>query len=303
MRHVLTVTVLLLLAGLPRFTPSARAGDPGPRHEADLQNRLQAALVWADVNQQRAEHLLRFAEELVGRLAEARAADSPSTEGLRAQVASLHEQVAALQANLLNEQQCHVEDVATLHQELAKANAKAESGRLRQVQSENAAVVARTELRIQKQELERLRWVYAREAPRESVAHVLSDIPGLHWRDELGADDEMRARVALHVLAVLPDPSADAVHAILLAASRHRSLLDAALRPLVRIGAPAVQPLVAAGCGEGTGPSLDRGWVMHVLGEIGPAAEDALPWLDEVAAGEGREAAQAQGAIRRIRAE
>ena len=307
MRRIVTASVLLLLAAF--LVDPAWAGDPDPaqrlrdakRKEAELLGKLQVAHVWANVNHRRALQLLRLAEDLQKQLAKARTAVDPAVGALKQQVERLQAQVTSLQAELDEEQNRHVANVMALNQELASAASGLEDARLRQVQAENAADVARSELRLQKQELERVQWVHSRQAPRDSVARVLASIPAAHWRAELASGDALRARVALQVLGVLPDASNDGVDAILKAVGRDRSLLDAATRPLVRIGAPAVQPLVAAGCGEDSERSLDRGWVMHVLGQMGAEAKEALPWLDELAAGDGREATQAQHARNRIR--
>jgi len=216
------------------------------------------------------------------------------------QLQTLHEEIASLQARLRAEQQMHAKDATALRRELARSNKATENARLQLARARDAEIVAEHRLRERSQEVERLHWNLSRAAPRASVPRVLSNISASHWLAELRAGDAVRARVALQVLAVLPAPSDEAVDAILFAVQHERSLLDAAHPPLVRIGAPAVQALVAAGCGESADRTLDRGWLMHVLGSMGPAAKDALPWLRELAAGEGRKADQARRAIGKI---
>lgn len=310
MRTALLPVLLIgaILLAVPPVTPGAHASEPdaaqalrdAKQREGELRIQLLTARLWADTNQMRVEHLLRFAESLLKQRPEVEVTGDQAIVLLMQQLLTLHEEVASLQARLRAEQQMHAKDATALRRELARSNKATENARLQHARARDAEIVAEHRLRESSQEVERLHWTLSRAAPRASVTRVLANIPAAHWLTELRAGDATRTRVALQVLAVLPIPSEEAVDSILRAVQQERSLLDAALPALVRIGKPAVQPLVAAGCGESAERTLDRGWLMHVLGSMGPAAKDALPWLRELAAGEGRKADQARRAIEKI---
>ena len=183
-----------------------------------------------------------------------------------------------------------------LQQEVAEVLARLQEQKVLVKHSRDRAK-AEIEQRIAlSKEMDRVKWNLERGAPKDSVAARLGNVPAAHWRRELTSDDVLRARVALAVLAVVPDPSPETVDLILHAAGHHRELLDRATGSLVSIGAPAVEKLVAA-AREG---AIVPAWAMHVLAEMGPAARDALPWLGEVAESEGRDGDAAGRAIERI---
>lgn len=214
----------------------------------------------------------------------------------------LDQAVTELQRTLRNQQVRCAQDAKNLNAELAHANAKREEERRYAARSEKDAKAAAARAIEAHKEMQRLRWNFTKGAPAGSVARVLADLPASHWRREAQSKTAANASVALSVLAVLPDRNADTIEAILFAAHTHGHLLDRATPVLLRIGAPAVPALMAAGRSGGASKALNRGWVVHVLGKMGPAAVSALPWLKEVAQGEGREATQALNAIKKINA-
>lgn len=298
MKRIVLLVVVLLIASAPVHA------DDLPLDREGLWKELCIARIRADTDQRRVAHLLQLADELVKRLAESRTTETASTtaEALRLQVECLQEQIQGLELALREEQKRHVRNVEALEAKAASANTERDELRLLFARAKDAVTVAQLDARLHKDELDRVRWVHAKRLPRDGVAKTFAYVPADHWRKELASGDRVRARVALGVLAVIPDPSPAGVEAILRAVGSQNSLLDAAIRPLVRIGEPAVQPLVEVGCGEGTDVVIDRGWILHVLGEIGPAARDALPWLEELAEGKSRKADQARRAIERIKA-
>ncbi len=247
----LTMLVLLALLLVPLHPSTAvHAGDdahapapapaPAPRDakrgHAELEHRLQVALVRADLNETRAKQLLRFVEDLLVRLAEASKPDESAQCALREHIDRLQAEIARLQDALRREQERFVKTIEDLRKEAAAARATSAPLEAQLLQAKHAQDVAEEQLRYRTHEVERLRWVYANSAPRESVSRILSNIPVAHWRAELLAGGATRARVAL-----------------------------------------------------------------QVLGQMGSAASGALPWLEEVAEGEGRKAGQARRAIEKIR--
>lgn len=298
MKRAVFLSVVLLIASAPVHA------DDLPLDREGLWKELCIARIRADTDQRRVAHLLQLADELVKRLAEARSTETASTaaEALKRQVESLHDRIRGLEQALREEQTRHVTNVETLQAKALSASAEGDELRLLLARAQDLLTVAQLDARLHKDELDRVRWAHAKRLPRDGVAKTFAYIPADHWRKELASGDRVRARVALGVLAVIPDPSPAGVEAILRTVGSQNSLLDAAIRPLVRIGEPAVQPLVAVGCGEVTNVVINRGWILHVLGEIGPAARDALPWLEELAEGKSRKADQARRTIERIKA-
>ncbi len=305
MRYLLLASVLLILgAGV------ATAGDDVPRTDrvARLQHELTALRLEADMRKALNVHLFSLIDDLFARLRESPAAERKD-----------------LQAALQGEQERHTAGVAALHRQLALAMQACEEHRRVATRAEQKTALLQQEVtgalaRLQTQksllqqsrakakaeaerrialskELDRLKWNLQRGAPKDGVAARLGGVPAAHWRRELTSKDAMPARVALAVLAVVPDPSPETVDLILHAAGHHRELLDRATGALVPLGASAVEKLVAAARARAVPPA----WAMNVLAEIGPDANEALPWLGEVAEGEGRDADAARRAIDRIR--
>jgi hypothetical protein len=322
MRFFLCLSAVLLLSlglwGLP-----AQAKDQGASPElrrtqqriAVLEHELRMARLQSQSDRAWAKRLYEFVADCLRRLAEQGTVVEIPNRGQAARVEALEGEVRRVTGELRAEQERHASDVYGLQAALQKAHTRLEQSHVERLRAKKKAEVDTRQIALSKkraeseakkaqaahQELERVRWVFTRGAPAGSVARVLADIPASHWQREARSKTVEEARVALLVLAVLPDRNAATIETVLLAAHTHGQLLDRATPILVRIGAPAVPALVAAGRGKEAATALDRGWVMHVLGKMGSAAAQALPWLDEVAQGDGREAQQAGSAIEKIR--
>lgn len=302
----------LVIEALERFGEHliqrvARKGAPGGREEGELRARILTLEDRLAAERQRTAAQVAGLEKALAnarkRLEQQGAKLQEVVQQLRLEISRSSELEQVIRQGvekLRDERKRHARDLTALRKDLDRAHAVAkESRELAARQQKKADVEQAKSIEIHK-EMERLRWNYTRGAPKGSVARMLSFVPASYWREALAAGGT-RARVALTVLAVLPDRTPETLKAIVDVISSENAQLDTATRAIVAIGAPAVPRLVAAARKAGARGSPPRAWLAYTFGEMGPAAKDALPWLEELARVDHRDAAQAERAIARIR--
>ena len=235
-------------------------------------------------------------------LADREAAHRETVKGCRSEMADVqvrHDRaIQALEAELDAERKRHRDGVRGLAEDLRAAKRMRDHARQSVAARDSRIASLEDTSDTRRRDLERLQWHFHRAAPRGSVRKALGHTSITHWHRELAEGDAARQRVALEVLAFLPDRSEKTIDLILALAgkSAHLDSITMALKP---IGQPAVLPLVKRAKKEGGAP---RGWVLWTLGEMGRAAADALPWLREIAEDPayGQDCDHARSAIKRI---
>ena len=137
MRYGIPLVALLFLV----VGPTA-PGVAGEEAKSDRVHELELKLRFAEerlaLHKTRSAHLMQMVKEVQAALTSAMEETSIACQALK-------RQIEALQDNLVQEQQRHINDVMHLQAELARANEAAESNRLRTVQSLQELAVVKEE--------------------------------------------------------------------------------------------------------------------------------------------------------------
>jgi hypothetical protein len=265
------------------------------RHEAEM-GSLRDAL-----KKERARHAAEE-ETLRGMLAAQKAIHQKALDECRSSQRDAEarhaEALRGMKAEIDAEREHHRDHVRRLDKQLRDARRFRDRARKSEMATKRQLAAVQDTAEWLRRDLERLQWHQHLTAPHGSVQKALGYVSIAHWHRELAEGDTARQRVALQVLAFLPDRSEKTVELIMAVAEKN-DLLDTVTGAVKTIGKPAVAPLM----GLGRARKAPLGWVLWTLGEMRGNARDALPWLREIVGDEtyGREDRdQARRAIKRI---